>query len=349
LTRLQDLGWNASFAYGFEEFEKEGLVPGRVSAQEREGYRVMTEIAELPATVTGRFHHRAQHSEEMPAVGDWVATSLHDEFARIHEILPRRTVLKRKLSREGVYAPQVVAANVDVVFLATSANRDFNVRRLERLLTIVWESGAQPVVVVTKTDLVAEPGRLVAEAGDAAYGVPVLGVSAFSGAGLAELRSHVGPGTTAALIGSSGVGKSTLTNHLVGSRKMHVQAQRADDDRGRHTTTTRELFVLPDGGCVVDTPGLRAVALWATEEGLDAAFGDIEELAGRCRFSDCRHESEPGCAVRAGVDEERLSSYHKLQRELAHLERKQNRAAAVNTKRKWKAITKELRRRSRDT
>ena len=346
---LRDLGWSDVLDFGFEEFAREGLVPGRVSAQEREGYRVLTQAAEYPASVTGRFHHLARHSEDMPSVGDWVAASVHDGFARIHTLLPRRTALKRKLSREGVYAAQVVAANVDLVFLAMSANRDFNIRRLERLLTLVWESGAEPVVLVTKTDLADDPGSFVGRAREAAYGVTVHGVCAPKGVGLAEVRAHAGPGRTVALIGSSGVGKSTLTNHLLGERVMRVQAQRADDDRGRHTTTTRELFVLPGGGCVIDTPGLRAVALWASGEGLEAAFGEIEELAARCRFNDCRHRDEPGCAVRAGVDEDRLASYHKLQRELAHLRRKENRAEAANTKRKWKAITKANRRRNRDT
>jgi len=349
LPDLKDLGWSAVHAHGFEEFEKQGLVPARVSAQEREGYRIITSDAEYPASVTGRFHHQARHGESMPAVGDWVAASAHEEFARIHTLLPRRTVLRRKISREGVYAAQVVAANVDLVLVATSANREFNVRRMERLLTLVWESGAEPVVLVTKTDLAADPESYLDEAREAAYGVPVLGLSAMSGAGLAELRRHTGPGKTVALVGSSGVGKSTLTNHLLGEKRMLVRAQRADDDRGRHTTTTRELFPLPGGGCIIDTPGLRAVALWASDEGLDSAFGDIDELAARCRFNDCRHQEEPGCAVREGVDEDRLASYHKLQRELEHQKRKESRAEAANAKRRWKAITKQNRRRNRGT
>ncbi|MEM8883420.1 MAG: ribosome small subunit-dependent GTPase A [Planctomycetota bacterium] len=341
---LKDLGWNDRYAFGFEEFARDGLVPGRVSAQEREGYRVIVEAGEYPATVTGRYHHEARHSESMPAVGDWVAASVHDDFARIHVLLARRTALRRKVSNDRVFAPQVVAANIDVVFLATSANRDFNLRRLERLLTLVWESGAEPVVLVTKADLVDDIAPYVAQAEETAYGVPVHAVSAHSGLGLAEFRAHVEPGRTAALVGTSGVGKSTLTNHLLGTRRMRVQSQRESDDRGRHTTTTRELFVLPDGGCIVDTPGLRTVSLWASDEGLESTFGEIEELAARCRFSDCTHKQEPGCAVREGVDEERLASYHKLQRELAFTEQKADKREAAKAKRKWKTFSKAVRR-----
>jgi len=346
---LRNLGWSDALDFGFEEFAAEGLVPGRVSAQEREGYRVLVESGEYPASVTGRFHHLAHHSASMPAVGDWVAASIHHDFARIHTLLPRRTTLRRKLSNERAFAPQVVAANVDVVFLATSANRDFNMRRLERLLTLVWDSGAQPVVLVTKTDLVDDPTDFLAEAQETAYGVPVIGVSAFSGRGLAELREHTGSTRTVALVGTSGVGKSTLTNHLLGTKAMRVQAQRSDDDRGRHTTTTRELFPLPGGGCIIDTPGLRAVALWASEDGLDAAFGEIDQLAAGCRFNDCSHTTEPGCAVQAEVDGDRLASYHKLQRELAHVARKESKVESANAKRKWKAITKQYRARNRNT
>ena len=349
MNNLEHLGWDASLASAFGEYANAGHRPARVSAQEREGYKVMGAGGELPATLAGRFHHRVRHSEDIPAVGDWVATSVHDGFARIHALLPRRTVLRRKLSNERVFAPQVVASNFDIVFIATSANREFNPRRLERMLTLVWESGATPVVLLTQIDLVDDAAPLIERAEAAAYGTRVHALSAHSGVGCAALAEYRTGRRTFVMLGSSGVGKSTLTNLLRGEQRMYVKTVRADDDRGRHTTTSRNLLLLPEGGAIIDTPGIRAVALWAAEEGLSSAFGDIEELAADCRFNDCGHKGEPGCAVGAALadgtlDVDRFASYQKLDRELAHIERKQNRQVASNTKQKWKKITKNMRR-----
>jgi ribosome biogenesis GTPase len=351
LNQLKNLGWDASLASAFGEAAREGQVPARVSAQEREGYKVIAACGEYPASMTGRLHHNAHHTEDLPTVGDWVAVDVHADsgFARIHGILPRKTALLRKLSNGRVFAPQVVASNFDVVFIATSANRDFNPRRIERMLTLVWESGATPVVLVTKIDLVDDAASFVDRAQEIAWGAPVHAVSAHAGVGVEQLEPYIGVGRTVVFLGTSGVGKSTLTNRLLGEDRMFVNAVRADDDRGRHTTTSRNLLPLRGGGAIIDTPGLRAVSLWDSEEGMEATFGDIEELAGNCRFGDCGHGSEPGCAVNAAVaggqlSEDRLASYFKLQREIAHVQRKQNRAEASNAKRRFKTLSRDIRR-----
>lgn len=351
MKELQNLGWNAELAAAFEEQQREGCQPARISAQEREGYRLITACGEYPATMSGRMHHEAHHTENVPAVGDWAVASVHPEsgFARIHSLLPRRTALRRKLSAERVIAPQVVAANIDTVFIATSANRDFNPRRIERLLTLVWESRARPVLLLTKVDLVDDPEPYLERARAIAWGTPVHAVSAHAGLGLEVLNDYLEAGATIVLLGTSGVGKSTLTNHLVGESRMYVNAVRADDDRGRHTTTARHLLSLPGGGAIIDTPGLRAVSLWAADEGLQTTFGDIEELAGACRFGDCAHQGEPGCAVEAAVadgqlEADRLAAYFKLQRELQHLDNKRSQQSASASKRRWKAQSKLIRR-----
>jgi len=347
VNQLHSLGWNAALASAYEEQQRDGCKPARITAQEREGYRLIAECGEYPASMSGKMHHESRHSEDLPAVGDWVVASIHPEggFARVHAVLPRQTALRRKLSNERVFAPQVVAANIDIVFIATSANRDFNPRRIERLLTLAWESKAQPVVLLTKCDLVEDTEPLVDRARAVAWGTPVHAISTLAGIGLDALDDYLIDGRTVVVLGTSGVGKSTLTNHLVGSDRMFVQTVRADDDRGRHTTTSRHLLPLPGGGAIIDTPGLRAVSLWAADEGLQSTFGDIEEFAGACRFGDCAHQGEPGCAVDAAVGRgliarDRLDAYFKLQRELQHLDLKRSQQATTNTKKRFKAQTK---------
>jgi ribosome biogenesis GTPase len=243
----------------------------------------------------------------------------------------------------------VLAANLDVVFIVSSLNEDLNLRRLERYLTLAWESGATPVILLTKADLHPDPDAAAAEVGTIAYGVPVHPLSARTGAGVAAVREHLLPGVTAALLGSSGVGKSTLVNTLTGEELLATQAIR-DDGSGRHTTTRRELVVLPGGGLVIDTPGLRELQLWEADEGLEEAFEDVAELAAQCRFSDCAHETEPGCAIQAALEDGRLTherweSYVKLQRELEHLERRLDKRAQAEEKRRWRAVNVEMRRR----
>jgi len=322
---LESLGWDESYADAFQPFEQDGLAPARVAVEHRSEYVVYAQQGELRAEPAGRLRHSGEH----PAVGDWVAvTSRADETrARIEAVLPRRTAFVRKVAWSET-KPQVVAANVDVVFVVCGLDLNFNVRRVERYLTLAWESGAQPVVLLTKADLCDDAESRVWEVESVAYGVPVHAVSAPHGDGVETVRGYVPPGRTAALLGSSGVGKSTLVNALVGKEVLATREIR-DDGRGRHTTTHRELVPLPDGGLVLDTPGMRELQLWDAESGLESAFQDVEQLAAQCRFADCAHRREPGCAVRAALanhtlDLERFESWRKLQRELERLARKQD-------------------------
>jgi ribosome biogenesis GTPase len=348
LNDLHALGWDDRLSEQFEPHLADGLVAGRVAVQHRGAYDVLVEGGDLRCDVTGRLVHDAASPADLPVVGDWVAIAARSDegSGTIQAVLPRRTKFSRKTAWQAA-EEQVLAANVDVVFLVTSLNEDLNLRRLERYLTLGWESGAQPVIVLTKSDLHAAPEAAVAEVGVIAYGVPVHAVSNLTGAGLDEIRSHLGPGITAALLGSSGVGKSTLVNTLAGEELLATQEIR-DDGKGRHTTTRRELVQLPDGSLVIDTPGMRELQLWAADEGLEEAFEDVTELFAGCRFSDCAHDTEPDCAVRAALDAGRLAperweSYVKLQAELAHLERKLDKRAASEARKQWKAMGAEYR------
>ncbi|MBI2421974.1 MAG: ribosome small subunit-dependent GTPase A [Candidatus Hydrogenedentes bacterium] len=282
--------------------------------------------------VTGAFRHRNAQSEVYPAVGDWVAAEAlpGEDRALIHAVLPRRTTFKR-VAAGGSSEVQVVAANVDVVFLVNGLDHDFNIRRLERYLTLTWESGARPVVVLNKADICEDLEERMAEVDSAAMGAAVHVVSALSGAGMEALRPYLQRGATISFLGSSGVGKSSLINALAGEEIMATRAVRDDDSRGRHTTTHRQLVVLPAGGVLIDTPGMRELQLAAGEESLAAAFADVEQYAAACRFRDCTHENEPGCAVRAAMDTGaldagRLQSFRKLHREIAYQERRQDQA-----------------------
>ncbi len=345
---LAGLGWSPFFEEAFAPYAVDSLVPGRVAVQHRGAYEVYTELGELPAEVTGRLCHEALGAGDLPAVGDWVAARPRPEGDRltIHAVLPRRTKFSRKAAGEEI-EEQVVAANVDVVFLV-SALTGIKLRRLERYLALGWESGAEPVVVLTKADLCAEVAAAAAEVEAVAIGVPVHAVSNVTGEGLDELRPYFAGGRTVAALGSSGVGKSTLINRLAGRDLQAVQEVRADG-KGRHTTTRRELVPLPGGGLVLDTPGMRELQLWDASGGVEGAFEDVGALAARCRFPDCVHESEPGCAVRAALedgslDSERLVSYRKLLRELLHLEQKGDKRARAEERKKWRRFARSQRR-----
>ncbi len=346
---LERLGWTAELSQAFPPHAAAGLIPARIAARHRSGYLVHTGLEEMPGEVSGRLRHEGAG---FPAVGDWVAVSLEGGRARIEAILPRHSVFERAANdptRPGAATTvEVVAANVDLVLIVTGALDDLNLRRLERYLATAWTSGAQPTVVITKIDLVDEPQSLITLVQAVSPGATVLGVSNVTGEGVEAVRALIGPGRTAALLGSSGVGKSSLVNRLLGRDRQAVSDVRSDG-RGRHTTTARELLSLPGGGLVLDTPGMRLISP-ADDAGLDAAFADVEALARACRFGDCRHRDEPGCAVRAAVEQgllepDRLEGWDKLHRELAHLERKEDPAAQADRRRRSRVIHKAQRKR----
>ncbi len=320
MGELETLGWDAAWDAVFEPYRARGLEPGRVAVQHRGAYDVLTADGEVRARVSGRLRHEAAPAD-LPVVGDWVALESGANRPTIQGVLPRRT----KFSRLNVTREQVVAANVDVVFIVASLSERLDPSVLERYLALAWESGARPVILLTKADLERDSEAMAAEVAGVGGEVPVHAVSARSGLGLDAVRSYLPPGVTGALLGPSGVGKSTLVNTLVGEDDLLATATVRDDGSGRHTTTRRQLVLLPGGGLVVDNPGMREVHLWLAEDGLGEAFEDIVELAAECRFSDCRHETEPGCGIQAALADGRLAperwrSYRELHRELAELE-----------------------------
>ncbi|WP_261807743.1 ribosome small subunit-dependent GTPase A [Paenibacillus sp. N3.4] len=339
-----DLGWHSFFEQAFEPFRKEGYQVGRVTLEHKHMYRVQTEIGEALAEVSGKMRHLADRREDYPAVGDWVVLSIREEEQRatVHAILPRRSKFSRKVAGQ-VTEEQIVATNVDTVFLVTALNLDFNVRRLERYLVLAWESGASPVIVLSKADLCDNPEELAAEVSAVAFGVPIHIISTAENRGLEELAVYITKGQTVALLGSSGVGKSTLVNRIFGDDRLDTGDIRTGDDKGKHTTTHRELIMLPGGGILIDTPGMRELQLWDAPEGLSASFQDVEALAEQCFYQDCGHENEPKCAVKNALDDgkldnERFRSYRKLQKELAYLARKEDKGLQAAEKAKWKKI-----------
>jgi ribosome biogenesis GTPase len=327
---LEQFGWSDALRHQFTTHAAEGLIPARVIVQQRGLYEIVTDLGELSATLAGKFAHNAEDGD-YPVTGDWVAVQARpaEGSATIQDVLPRSSTFIRRASGPGAARGQVVAVNVDVALLAASMNADLNARRLERYLATAWESGAEPVIVLTKADTCADAEARMNEIEAVAMGVPVLAISAVTGAGLDALRAYLRPGHTAVLIGSSGVGKSTLVNALAGRAQMATQAIREDDARGRHTTTHRELVLLPSGALILDTPGMRELGLWEAGDGVSAAFADIEALAVQCRFHDCRHHSEPGCAIidaldSGALDAARWKAYGKLQRELEFHDNKED-------------------------
>jgi len=336
---IEQYGWSDALAATFAPHAQAGYAPGRVILQHRDGYRVATQEGEFRAKASGRLRHEAGEVGH-PAVGDWVALSLNlnDRSAAIHAILPRRTAFVRRAA-DSARRIQILAANIDVVFVVTSMNADLNPRRIQRYLAAAWESGARPVVVLTKSDLCIDSQEQAERIAALQVDCPVLTASARQGLGIEALRAQVKPGETCVLIGSSGVGKSTLVNAFLNEERMATQPIRASDDQGRHTTSHRQLIPLPGGGLILDTPGIREVGLIDAEDGVGAVFDDVEQLIQACRFTNCSHTNEPGCAVQAAMADgtlapSRWAHFQKLTLELAEAGDKAERAAKAAERRR---------------
>ena len=347
--RLTQLGWDDTFAAAFERRSAElDIEPARVAIEFNHIYRVWTENAELEATVSGRLKHEAASRSELPAVGDWVVVRRRrvDDRATIVGVLPRRSWFSRKAAGT-LTDEQIVAANVDVVFTVMALDANFNLRRLERYLLLSRESGAAPVILLTKPDLSDALPAQVAAVRSVAGALPVHVVSQRRNEGLEHVAAYLTTGRTGALLGSSGVGKSTIINRLVGGDVQKTREVRAADSKGRHTTIHRELVVLPNGGLIIDTPGMRELQLWDVGDAVRETFDDIEALAAECHFTDCRHRDEPRCAVKAASADGRLApgrleSYLRLQGELAALARQQDERVQLEDKRRSKVMGKAL-------
>jgi ribosome biogenesis GTPase len=350
---LRQMGWSPFHDSWFQTYSNKGLLPGRIIGEEKGIYRIQVSLKQvLLGEVRGKFRHEANSREDFPAVGDWVLYHHLPQMdrARIEVLLQRRTCLIRK--QAGLVSErQILAANVDMAFIVTSANDDFNLKRLQRYLTLVWDSGAKPVVLISKCELVEDVQNLADQVTTLSPGLDVHCVSAATGAGLESVVKYLTPGTTLILLGSSGVGKSTLVNLLMGRTVMNTKEIRESDERGRHITTGRHLFQLPGGALLIDTPGMRELQLMDHDEGLHTVFDDIEAWMSRCRFVDCQHLTEPGCALKAALlsgdlDDARLQDYLKLKREIAFQQRKENITDKLEAKSRWKKIHRQAKQHS---
>jgi ribosome biogenesis GTPase / thiamine phosphate phosphatase len=345
---LEDLGWDLYFQKHFETLNISNSVPARVASESKGSFQLFSQFGELAAGISGKMRFSAEKENPYPAVGDWVVVKplVNEQKGIIQAVLPRKSKFSRKAAGERT-DEQIVSANVDTVFIVSGLDggRNLNLRRIERYLTLAWSSGATPVIVLNKVDLCPDVSSYIRTVEDIAPGTSIYPVSAKKRMGLDALRNYITKGTTAAFLGSSGVGKSALINSLLGEEKQETGDVRQDDRMGRHTTTRRELFLLPGGGVVIDTPGMREIQLWAGEDDLQGVFQDIEILARQCRFKDCSHNVETGCAVKAAIDQgdldpARLESYRKLQNELVYLASREEGSTRLYEKLKYKKIAK---------
>jgi ribosome biogenesis GTPase len=335
---LIDLGWSDFFKAQFESIKIEDAIPARIAVQQKDRYVIFCEKGELLAEVSGKFRHRAISKADFPTVGDWVAVTFKPDGdgAVIHSLLPRKSKFSRKAVLaggpkygDGKTEEQTLSANIDTAFIVAGLDGEYNLRRLERYVAVAFDSGTSPVILLNKSDLSDDVDSAISEVENTVIGVPVHSVSAFIEDSLEILKDYMAKSKTVAFLGSSGVGKSTIINSLLGYGRQKTGEVRESDRRGRHTTTYRELIILPDSGVLIDTPGMREIEIWGDADGLSTAFEDIEELATRCRFNDCSHGNEPGCAVKQALDNgdldaNRYQNYLKLQKELKRLERRKS-------------------------
>jgi ribosome biogenesis GTPase / thiamine phosphate phosphatase len=346
---LEDLGWNSFFKNQSVKFQHENLITARVIFCSRGIYRLASENGELWAELAGSLRHKSLGSEDLPVCGDWVLAdnSIDGDRTVIRFLLPRKTIITRQQAGTSP-GPQAVAANVDTVCLVSGLDSDFNLRRIERYLAIAWESGARPVIVLNKADICDEIPVRCAEAMSLAPGVPVLAVSAETGQGMEDLMRYAGRGLTLAFLGSSGVGKSSIVNRLLGTAIQEIREIDSETGRGVHTTSARHLFLLSSGGLIMDTPGMRELQAWSVDSGLDLTFEDIKSLAEGCRYRNCSHQSEPGCGVNAAIargelDAGRLANYLKLTKEAHYIELKSTHSASWVERERWKKVAKQVR------
>ncbi len=352
---LEDLGWNEFFKTQFENLEiKDELQPARISEGHKGLYNIIGTDGEYLAEISGKMRYCTLNYGDFPAVGDWVAAKLYPEEKKaiIHGMLERKNRLSRKAvlsgrksDTQGKVEEQVLAANIDTVFLVNGLDNDFSLRRIERYMTTVYDSGMNPVIIINKTDLVTNPWDYVNQISTIAFGVPVIPVCGLNSSGLDDLKRYVRQGNTIVFLGSSGVGKSTIINRLFGEDRQRINSVRESDHKGRHTTTSRELMILPDGGILIDTPGMKEFQPWKGKEDTARSFEDIEAIALRCRFKNCTHESEPDCAVQEAIrhgnlDPGRYKNYTRMKREARYLETRMEVSAQLAEKRRWKDIAR---------